>query len=95
MLQLCLAVAAAGGGDDASARTHLDEHLDMGRLTGDANQERNQFETLESSGTHMAGLNLRAATLLAGAAEGVIPRRVLPMLLPVLPNGYLSTGLVV
>jgi len=32
MLQLCLAVAAAGGGDDASARTHLDEHLDMGGI---------------------------------------------------------------
>jgi hypothetical protein len=95
MLQLCLAVAAAGGGDDASARAHLDEHLDMGGLNGDANQARNQFETFQPPGTHLAGLNLRTATLLAGAAEGVIPRRVLPMLLPVLLNGYLSTGLVV
>jgi hypothetical protein len=45
---------------------------------------RRSAPTLQERGGIRAGL--RAATLLAGAAEGVVPRRFLAMLLPTFRN---------
>jgi len=82
-LPLILATAAARDGDDAAARAHLAEHLARSRVIRKADQWQGEPKTSEPLDTGAADPGLRAATLLAGAAEGVIPRRLLPVLLPV------------
>src|SRR5262245_7068314 len=82
-LPLILATAAARDGDDAAARAHLAEHLARSRVIRKADQEQGEPKMSEPLDTGAAAPGLRAATLLAGAAEGVIPRRLLPVLLPV------------
>jgi hypothetical protein len=82
-LPLILATAAARDGDDAAARAHLAEHLARSRVIRNADQEQGEPKTSEPLDTGAAAPGLRAATLLAGAAEGLIPRRLLPVLLPV------------
>jgi hypothetical protein len=82
-LPLILATAAARDGDDAAARAHLAEHLARSRVIRNADQEQGEPKTSEPLDTGATASGLRAATFLAGAAEGVIPRRLLPVLLPV------------
>jgi len=91
-LPLILATAAARDGDDAAARAHLAEHLARSRVIRKADQEQGEPKTSEPLDTGAAAPGLRAATLLAGAAEGVIPRRLLPVLLPVFRPRLIKHG---
>lgn len=88
MLQLILAAAAARGGDDAAAGAHLAEHVAALRAVWEA--EREEWDADEDAAENVETVEpaLRAATVLAGAAEGVVPRPFLAMLLPVYRSTY-------
>jgi hypothetical protein len=86
LLQLVLAVSAARGGDDAAARAHLAQHVAALHSIREADQDDWDGEEGETGDTETAALGLRWATVLAGAAEGVVPRRFLAMLLPTFRN---------
>lgn len=79
LLQLVLATAAARGGDDTAARARLAEHVAARRSIRNADQGDSGTGAAKDADVVEPGL--WAATVLAGAAEGVIPRRFLPMLL--------------
>jgi hypothetical protein len=77
-LQRVLAAAAARGGGDGAARAHLAEYVAALRSMRDADQGVGGAKDAD-----VVAPGLWATTVLAGAAEGVIPRRFLAMLLSV------------
>lgn len=87
-LQLILAAAAARGGDDSAADAHLAEHVAALRAVWEA--ERVEWGAEEDAAENVETVEpaLRAATVLAGAAEGALPRAFLAMLLPVYRSTY-------
>jgi hypothetical protein len=84
-LQQLLAAAAARSGDDAAAGRFLSDYLEG---LSSAQQERGQdSDEFEEAGENKAA-GLWPATLLAAAAEGVLSRQHLAMLLPVFRFAY-------
>jgi hypothetical protein len=88
MLQLILAAAAARGGDDAAAGAHLAEHVTALRAVWEAEREEWGAEAGAAADAETVEPALRAATVLAGAAEGVVPRPFIAMMLPVYRATY-------
>ena len=87
-LQLVLAAAAARGGDDAAAHAHLEKHVESLLLILERNRLENENEGFAAEDTDGIPPGLWEATLLAGAAEGLLPRNILAVLLPVFRNPY-------
>jgi hypothetical protein len=85
-LQLILAAAAARSSNDAAARAFLSRHVDA--LTAMREADRSDTDEGEAGDSDRMTLGLWPAALLAGAAEGVVPRRILAVLLPVFRNAY-------
>lgn len=88
-LQLILAAAAARGGDDSAADAHLAEHVAALRAVWEAERVE-EWGAEEDAAENVETVEpaLRAATVLAGAAEGALPRAFLAMLLPVYRSTY-------
>ncbi len=77
-LQEALATAAARGGDDAAVAAHFANYVEV--ISSDLKEERDDIDWDRA--------RLWRATLLAGAAEGVLPRKFLAVLLPIFRNPY-------
>jgi hypothetical protein len=80
-LQLVLAAAAARDGDDTAAETYLARYLTACFSSAEADGLDREEGTAGDPEETAPGLWLR--TLLAGAAEGVLPRHLLALFLPV------------
>ncbi len=85
-LQVILAAAAARSGNDAAAHAYLSKHVEASISIREADRSDTGEEKAGSSETMAPGL--WPAMLLAGAAEGLVPRRFLAMLLPVFRGAY-------
>jgi hypothetical protein len=85
-LQLILAAAAARGGDDALAHSYLSRHVAALIEIRETSQTDGEEEEPWPRPTRAPGL--WPGTLLAGAAEGLMPRHFLAMLLPVFRGPY-------
>jgi hypothetical protein len=86
LLQLILAAAAARDGDDAAAQAHLATHLEAGRAIREAERSDSDEDVADDDEEVPPGL--WPTTLLAGAAEGVLPRHFIALLLPLFRAAY-------
>jgi hypothetical protein len=80
-LQLILSAAAARDGDDTAAQTYLARYLKTCVSIEEADRLGPEEDAAADREETAPGLWLR--TLLAGAAEGVLPRHLLGLLLPI------------
>ena len=84
-----LAAAAARNGDDAAAGLYLSEYVAVRSAAKSARRPRSRRRDKAATRSVDPEQAWRwPATLLAGTAEGVLPRRLLSMLLPVFRSAY-------
>jgi hypothetical protein len=91
-LQLILAAAACRGGCDADAQRYLSRYVEASIAFREMPRPEDEGDDLEELGgaavPSQGPPGLWPATLLAGAAAGVLPRRFLAVLLPVFRSAY-------